>query len=152
MPTEKFYYSRWSAWYPFGNTAVFGWLIYYNHVHFPRFHKGIATWEIVFIAFVVLFLIWHLIRYLLPMLQKKPYLEIDAGKINFRHRHKIIYEGEIEGVRVGFWGNSLILKLKDKKKLRIYLNCMRGDNGDIAKAIVTFGKAENGEELSRYII
>lgn len=84
------------------------------------------------------------------MLQKKPYLGIYGDQINFRHKHKTIYERQIKKINVGILGNCLILKLKNKQKVRIYLNCIRGDNG--AQAVLTSAKEENGENLTRYII
>lgn len=154
MPSDKFYYSKWNAWWPYGYTA--GWvpMNYYNHLRLLDYHHGrlFSNWDIGFWVLLALFLVYHFFRYLLPMLQKKPYLELDGDKINFLHKHRVIYEHEIKRISVGFTGNSLILKLKTKRKARIYLSCIRGDNGAIAQAILTHCNAENGEKLLRFVI
>jgi hypothetical protein len=116
------------------------------------YDNDFKPWEAALCVALAVMLIWHFIKYLLPMLQKSLYLELDEEKINFWHKHLIVYEQEIEKVTVGFFGNSVILKLKNKRKVRIYLNGIRGNNGDIAKAIFAFSKTKDAEKLSHYVL
>jgi hypothetical protein len=149
MPSDKFYYSKWFCWYPYIFIGVVGSMNYYNRVLLLRFHHGrlYEPWEIVYFVFIIFFLVYNFFRYFLPMLRGKVFVEVDSEKISYYQKNKTIYWRDVTGVKYGDLLNAVTLKLRNKKKVRIYLRCIKGDDNEVLKSFSTYFKeAGNSEE------
>jgi hypothetical protein len=139
MNPEKFYYSKWSAWGPLVYMTILFLNDYYNHKKLGRPFFS-PPWQIVVLVIVALYLIYHCYAVLLPMLRRKTFMELDNEKMDVRHKNKTIYWCDIREITTGFFYNCLVIKLKNKKKIRIYLNNVKGDDDLIYRTILSYYK------------
>ncbi|MEO6851323.1 MAG: hypothetical protein ABI166_11855 [Mucilaginibacter sp.] len=138
MDPEKFYYSKWTAWYPFGYIAIVRLQYYYNtKLRGPGYKHVWTDWDIAFLGVFLLFIIHHTIKYLLPMLKGEIFMAIDNDKIDVRYKRKVIYWSDVEEITFSELPISVVLKLYTKKTVRIYLNGVKGDNESIYETIKT---------------
>ncbi len=148
MNPEKFYYSKWFTWFPFVNTFGFVLLEYYDHSGiFRPGYNYFSPWNCAFEVFIILFLINHSIWYLIPALRRQTILEIDDEKLKFRIKNKIIYWDDVSKVNYGPVLDVVIIKLKNSKTTKIYLNCVKGDNELVYRAVLGHFKQATSSEL-----
>jgi hypothetical protein len=144
MLPKKISYGIWHALYPLVNTAICVMLLYYNHKREGRAtfdEKFLAPqWFVAFLIILPFFIIYHCYKYLMPMLLMKSAIELDSEKINVRLKHKIVYWNDVKEITVNDLFNIAVIKLNNKKKVRIFLNCVRGNNYDVYETILSYYK------------
>jgi hypothetical protein len=74
------------------------------------------------------------------MLQGKTFLELDSEKIYVRPKNMVVYWTDVEKIVLGDFPEKVILQLYNKKKIRIYIRKVRGDNELIYKTIIAWHK------------
>ncbi|HTE01475.1 MAG TPA: hypothetical protein VK668_19445 [Mucilaginibacter sp.] len=145
MPPKKFLYSVWYSLRPALYVAVFGPLSYFNHQRSVKLGSDLRyfspwTWYGTVLIIFALYIIYDCFKFLLPMLRGKAVIELDNEKIDFRHKNKLIYWNDVEKITYGELLDAVVFKLNNGKKVRIYLNCVKGDNAEIYQTILSYYK------------
>lgn len=140
MKQQQFFYSKWDALYPFIYFAFMFWLQSFNK-RFWVASRFSDPWIIGCLAFVLAMLIHSLVKYIIPMLLGKTFLELDDNKIFIRPKNKVIYWANVEQITFADIPSRVILKLYDKKKVRIYVKRIKGDDDFIYKTILEYYNA-----------
>ena len=137
MEQQRFFYSRWYTLYPFVYSAFF-WGILSLNKRFWIINPFSDPWTIVPVVLASGILIYTLVKYTIPMLCGKTFLELDSEKIYVRPKDKLVYWTDIEKITTGDLPEKIILKLYNKKKIRIYVRNVRGNDDSIYKTILAY--------------
>ena len=139
MKQKQFFYSKWYAWCPFIYFAFLAWLQSLNK-HFWTTKRFSEPFIIICFAVVLCTLIYTVVRYTIPMLRGKTFLELDSEKIFMRPKNKLVYWTDVEKITFSDFPESIILKLYNQKKVRINVRHVKGDNGFIYNTIFSYHK------------
>jgi hypothetical protein len=74
------------------------------------------------------------------MLSGKALMEIDCEKIEVRLKNKTIYWSDVTEITCGDLSFNAIIKLKNARKVKIFLNSVKGDDSLIYKTILSYYK------------
>jgi len=142
MKQQQFFYSKWDALYPFIYFA-FMFLVQLLNKRFWVASRFSDPWIIASLAFVLVMLTHSFVKYFIPMLLGKTFLELDDEKLFIRPKNKVIYWADVEQITFADISSRAILKLYDKKKIRIYLKRIKGEDDFIYKTILEYYNAAN---------